>query len=91
MVGLRLGYWLISGMGAPPPLKLMPMGYGRAWVGGMSLVWPLRARNVTLLARPTPGFKPTPNGATPQPKPAGWWLGRFQPTHAPTQAPFLTA
>ncbi|MFS7999917.1 hypothetical protein Hanom_Chr12g01172281 [Helianthus anomalus] len=75
------------------------MGYGGAWVGGMSLVWPLRARHVTLLAllaRPTPGFKPTPQGAppnprpkpTPQPKPPGWWLGRFQPTHAPTQAPW---
>ncbi|MFS7908383.1 hypothetical protein Hanom_Chr01g00082541 [Helianthus anomalus] len=31
------------------------------------------------------------NGATPQPKPPGWWLGRFQPTHAPTQAPYPTA
>ncbi|MFS8033980.1 hypothetical protein Hanom_Chr17g01575861 [Helianthus anomalus] len=43
------------------------------------------------LARPMPGFKPTPMGPrpnpTPQPKPPGWWLGRFQPTHAPTQAP----
>ncbi|KAJ0546761.1 hypothetical protein HanIR_Chr08g0364521 [Helianthus annuus] len=26
--------------------------------------------------------------ATPQPKPPGWWLGRIQPTHAPTQAPY---
>ncbi|MFS7942347.1 hypothetical protein Hanom_Chr06g00487361 [Helianthus anomalus] len=44
------------------------MGYGGAWVGGMSLVWPLRARHVTLLAllaRPTPGFKHTPMGPRP--------------------------
>ncbi|MFS7904695.1 hypothetical protein Hanom_Chr01g00039111 [Helianthus anomalus] len=42
-----------------------------------------------------PGFKPTPMGSrpkpTPQPKPPGWWLGRFQPTHAPTQAPYPIA
>ncbi|MFS7938589.1 putative DNA helicase [Helianthus anomalus] len=31
------------------------------------------------------------NGATPKPKPPGWWLGRFQPTHAPTQAPYPIA
>ncbi|MFS8008035.1 hypothetical protein Hanom_Chr14g01267951 [Helianthus anomalus] len=29
--------------------------------------------------------------ATPKPKPPGWWLGRFQPTHAPTQVPYPTA
>ncbi|MFS7950580.1 hypothetical protein Hanom_Chr07g00584891 [Helianthus anomalus] len=69
----------------------------RAWVGGMSLVWPLRARHVTLLAllaRPTPGFKPTPMGPrpkpTPHPKPPGWWLGHFPPTHAQTLAPYPT-
>ncbi|MFS7943022.1 hypothetical protein Hanom_Chr06g00495391 [Helianthus anomalus] len=74
------------------------MEYGRAWVWGMSLVWPLRTRHVTLLALlacPTPGFKLTPMGSrpklTPQPKPPGWWLARFQPTHAPTQAPYPTA
>ncbi|MFS7950109.1 hypothetical protein Hanom_Chr06g00579451 [Helianthus anomalus] len=98
MVGLGLGHWLTRGMGPPPPLKPTPMGYGGAWVWGMSLVWALRTRHVTLLAllaRPTPGFKPTPMGPrpkpTPQPKPPWWWLGRFQPTHAPTQAPYLTA
>ncbi|MFS7948784.1 hypothetical protein Hanom_Chr06g00563911 [Helianthus anomalus] len=86
MVGLGLGHWLTRGMGAPPPLKPTPMRYGGAWVGGMSLVLPLRARHVTLLAllaRPTPGFKPTPMGPRPKPKPPGWWLGRFQPTQAP--------
>ncbi|MFS7931276.1 hypothetical protein Hanom_Chr04g00354081 [Helianthus anomalus] len=45
-----------------------------------------------LLARPTPGFKPTTMGPhpkpTPQPKPPKWWLGRFHPTLAPTQAPY---
>ncbi|MFS8000844.1 hypothetical protein Hanom_Chr13g01183321 [Helianthus anomalus] len=96
------GVWVVAFVdtwnGSPPPLKPTPMGYGGAWVGGMSLVWPLRARHVTLLAllaRPTPGFKPTPMGLrpkpTPQPKPPGWWLGRFQPTHAPTQAPYPMA
>ncbi|MFS7989722.1 hypothetical protein Hanom_Chr11g01050221 [Helianthus anomalus] len=90
MVGFGLRHWLTRGMGAPPPLKPIGMGYG-----GMSLVWPLRARHVTLLAllvRPTSGFKPMPMGRrhkpTPQPKPPGWWLGRFQPTYAPTQAPY---
>ncbi|MFS7906038.1 hypothetical protein Hanom_Chr01g00054671 [Helianthus anomalus] len=34
-----------------------------------SLVWPLRARHVTLLARPTPGFKPKPQGPRPNPRP----------------------
>ncbi|MFS7937399.1 hypothetical protein Hanom_Chr05g00427091 [Helianthus anomalus] len=42
-----------------------------------SLVWPLRARHVTLLARHTPGFKPNP-------------FGHAQ-THAPTQAPGVMA
>ncbi|MFS7924950.1 hypothetical protein Hanom_Chr03g00278631 [Helianthus anomalus] len=45
------------------------MGYGGAWVGGMSLVWPLRARHVTLLARPMLGFKPKPQGSSPNPRP----------------------
>ncbi|MFS7951902.1 hypothetical protein Hanom_Chr07g00600681 [Helianthus anomalus] len=47
---------------------MVGLGLG-AWVGGMSLVWPLRARHVTLLAplaRPTPGFKPTPMGPRPK-------------------------
>ncbi|MFS7993907.1 hypothetical protein Hanom_Chr12g01099721 [Helianthus anomalus] len=73
--GAWVGVLLIRGMGVPPPLKLMPMGYGGAWVGGMSLIWPLRTRHVTLLARPTPGFKPTSMGPRPkptaQPKPSG--------------------
>ncbi|MFS8034632.1 hypothetical protein Hanom_Chr17g01583401 [Helianthus anomalus] len=87
MVGLGLGHWLTRGMGAPPPLKPMPTGYGGAWVGGMSLVWPWRARHVTLLAllaRPTPGFKPTPMGPRPNPSPRGGGLGVFsQPTPQP--------
>ncbi|MFS8023825.1 hypothetical protein Hanom_Chr16g01456081 [Helianthus anomalus] len=42
-----------------------------------SLVWPLRARNVTLLARPTPGFKPKPQGPRPNPRPRDGDLGVF--------------
>ncbi|MFS7959240.1 hypothetical protein Hanom_Chr16g01456111 [Helianthus anomalus] len=42
-----------------------------------SLVWPLRARHVTLLARPTPGFKPKPQGLRPNPRPRGGDLGVF--------------
>ncbi|MFS7910775.1 hypothetical protein Hanom_Chr02g00110151 [Helianthus anomalus] len=34
-----------------------------------SLVWPLRARHITLLARPMPGFKPKPQGPRPNPYP----------------------
>ncbi|MFS8033400.1 hypothetical protein Hanom_Chr17g01569121 [Helianthus anomalus] len=53
----------------------------------MSLVWPLRARHVTLLAllvRPTPGFKPTPMGPRSNPSPRGGGLGVFsQPTPQP--------
>ncbi|MFS8017045.1 hypothetical protein Hanom_Chr15g01375651 [Helianthus anomalus] len=85
-LGLRfgLGHLLTRGMGVPPPLKPTPMGYGGAWVGGMSLVWPLRARHVTLLARPTPGFKPTPMGPRPNPSPRDDGLGVLpQPTPQP--------
>ncbi|MFS7933581.1 hypothetical protein Hanom_Chr04g00381551 [Helianthus anomalus] len=81
MVELGLVYWLTRGMGAPPPLKLTPMRYNGAWVGGMSLVWPLRAHHVTLLARPTPGFKPTPMGPRPNLSLRGGGLGVFsEPT-----------
>ncbi|MFS7974613.1 hypothetical protein Hanom_Chr09g00870801 [Helianthus anomalus] len=44
-----------------------------------------------LLARPTPGFKPTPMGPRSKPKPPGWCLRRFPPTHPSTQAPYLMA
>ncbi|MFS8017704.1 hypothetical protein Hanom_Chr15g01383551 [Helianthus anomalus] len=46
-----------------------------------SLVWSLRARHVTLLARPTPGFKPKPQWPRPNPRrnpsPRGGDLGVF--------------
>ncbi|MFS7964594.1 hypothetical protein Hanom_Chr08g00752171 [Helianthus anomalus] len=96
MVGLGLGlglrHWLTRGMGALPPLKPTHMGYGGAWVGGMSLVWPLRALHVTLLAHPTPGFKPTSMGPRPNPSPRGDGLGIFsQPTlQRPNPSPNTT-
>ncbi|MFS7914414.1 hypothetical protein Hanom_Chr02g00153091 [Helianthus anomalus] len=48
-----------------------------------SLVCPLIARHVTLLARPTPGFKPKPQGPRPNPRPPGVVAWAFPPTHAP--------
>ncbi|MFS7994036.1 hypothetical protein Hanom_Chr12g01101141 [Helianthus anomalus] len=47
--------------------------------------WPFTNRHVTLLPRPTPGLKPKPQGATPQPKPTrGGDLGVLpQPTPKP--------
>ncbi|KAJ0843410.1 hypothetical protein HanRHA438_Chr15g0691051 [Helianthus annuus] len=60
----------------------------------MGLVWPLRARHVTLLARLTHGFKPKPQGPHPNPRPnpspQGGGLGVFsQPTLQPKpQAPY---
>ncbi|MFS7923484.1 hypothetical protein Hanom_Chr03g00261231 [Helianthus anomalus] len=94
MVGLGLWHWLTRGMGAPLPLKPTPMGYGGAWVGGMSFGLAIESPPCHLtspLARTTPGFKPTPMGPRPKPKPPGWCLGRFTPTHAQTPAPYPTA
>ncbi|MFS8000608.1 hypothetical protein Hanom_Chr12g01180371 [Helianthus anomalus] len=50
-----------------------------------SLVWPLRARHVTLLACPTPGFKPKPQGPRPNPSPRGGDLGVFPQPKPHTQ------
>ncbi|MFS7937996.1 hypothetical protein Hanom_Chr05g00434361 [Helianthus anomalus] len=73
---------------------MVGLGLG-AWVGRYEFSLAIESLPCHLLARPTPGFKPTPMGATPkthaQPKPPGWWLGRFQPTHAQTPAPYSTA
>ncbi|MFS7939533.1 hypothetical protein Hanom_Chr05g00452881 [Helianthus anomalus] len=94
MVGLGLGHWLTRGMGAPPPLKPTPMGYGGAWVGGLGFGLAIESPPCHLtspLACPTPGFKPTPMGSRPKPtpkqKPSGWCLGRFTPTHTQTPRP----
>ncbi|MFS8000127.1 hypothetical protein Hanom_Chr12g01174711 [Helianthus anomalus] len=99
MVGVELGHWLTRGMGVPPLFKPTPMGYGGAWVEGLD--WghefglAIERLSCHLLGRLTPGFKPTPMGPTPkthaQPKPSGWCLGRFTPTHAQTPTPYLTA
>ncbi|MFS7902140.1 hypothetical protein Hanom_Chr01g00007721 [Helianthus anomalus] len=73
--------------GSPPPLKLTPHGVwgGLGW--GHEFALAIESLPCHLLARPTLGFKPTPMGPRPkptsQPKPPGWWLGRFQPTQAP--------
>ncbi|MFS7955918.1 hypothetical protein Hanom_Chr07g00648421 [Helianthus anomalus] len=56
-------------MGVPSPLKPTPMGYGGAWIGGMSFLWPLESLPCHLLARPTPGFKPTLMGPRPNSHP----------------------
>ncbi|MFS7889578.1 hypothetical protein Hanom_Chr00s126020g01813521 [Helianthus anomalus] len=48
-----------------------------------SLVWPLRARHVTLLARPTPGFKPKPQGPRPNSSSPGMMAWAFSPNASP--------
>ncbi|MFS8009470.1 hypothetical protein Hanom_Chr14g01285121 [Helianthus anomalus] len=78
-------------MRAPPPLKPTSMGYGGTWLGSLGLGHEfglaIESMSCHLLARPTPGFKPTPMGPrpkpTPQPKPPEWCLGRFPPTQTP--------
>ncbi|MFS7935912.1 putative aspartate carbamoyltransferase [Helianthus anomalus] len=53
---------------------MVGLGLG-AWVGGHEFGLAIESLTCHLLARPTPGFKPTPMGATPkthaQPKPPG--------------------
>ncbi|KAF5799975.1 hypothetical protein HanXRQr2_Chr07g0310671 [Helianthus annuus] len=86
-VWFGLGYLLTRGMGAPPPPKPMPMGYGGAWVGGLG--WghgfglAIESPPCHLTSPPHTRLQTHANGATPQPKPPEWWLGRFQPTQAP--------
>ncbi|MFS7901085.1 hypothetical protein Hanom_Chr00s167780g01827481 [Helianthus anomalus] len=69
--------------GNPPPLKPTSIGYGGAWVRGLGwgheFALAFESLPCHLLARPTPGFK-----LTPQPKPRGGCLGVFsQPTPQP--------
>ncbi|MFS7984967.1 hypothetical protein Hanom_Chr11g00992861 [Helianthus anomalus] len=76
-LGLGLGHWLTRGMGAPPPLKPTPMGYGGAWVGGMSFGLAIESLPCHLTSPTSPPharLHTYANGATPQ-------------THAQTQAP----
>ncbi|MFS7902101.1 hypothetical protein Hanom_Chr01g00007281 [Helianthus anomalus] len=94
MVGLGLGHWLTRGMGAPPPLKPTPMGYGGALVGGMSFGLAIESLSCHLTSPtslPHARLHTHANGATPKPKLLGWCLGRFTPTHAQTPAPYPTA
>ncbi|MFS8011756.1 hypothetical protein Hanom_Chr14g01312831 [Helianthus anomalus] len=83
-VWIGLGAFLDMWNGSPPPLKLTPMGYGGAWVGH-EFALTIESLPCHLLARPTPGFKPTPMRPrpkpTPQHKPQGGGLDVFsQPT-----------
>ncbi|MFS7915184.1 hypothetical protein Hanom_Chr02g00162321 [Helianthus anomalus] len=78
-----VGAFVDTWNGSPPTLKPTPMGYGGGLGWGHEFALAIESLPCHLLARLTPGFKPTP-----QPKPPGWWLERFQPTHAPTQAPY---
>ncbi|MFS8011691.1 hypothetical protein Hanom_Chr14g01312001 [Helianthus anomalus] len=93
-VGLGLGHLLTRVMGAPTTqTHAHGVWWGLGW--GHEFALAIKSLPCHLLARPTPGFKPTPMGPrpkpTPQPKPPGWWLGRFQPTHAPTQTSYPIA
>ncbi|MFS7950914.1 hypothetical protein Hanom_Chr07g00588811 [Helianthus anomalus] len=84
MVGLRLGlglgHWLTRGIGAPHHSN--PRPWGMVGLGlGHEFGLAIESLPCHLLARPTPGFKPTPMGATPNPSPRGGDLGVLpQPT-----------
>ena len=58
--GAWVGALVDTWNGSPPPLKPKPMGYGGAWVGGHEFGLAIESLPCHLLARPTPGFKPTP-------------------------------
>ncbi|MFS7924093.1 hypothetical protein Hanom_Chr03g00268571 [Helianthus anomalus] len=76
-LGLGLGHWLTRGMTVPLPLKSTPMGYGGAWVGGMSFGLAIESPPCHLTSPTSPPharLQTHANGATPQ-------------THAKTQAP----
>ncbi|MFS8033310.1 hypothetical protein Hanom_Chr17g01568031 [Helianthus anomalus] len=72
-----------------------PTGYGRAWVGdlfrGHEFGLAFESLPCHLLARPTPGFKPTPMGATPkshaQSKPPGMVAWAFLANPHPNPSP----
>ncbi|MFS7918652.1 hypothetical protein Hanom_Chr03g00203641 [Helianthus anomalus] len=88
MVGLELGHLLTRGMGAPPSLKPTTMGYGGGLDWGHEFALAIESLPCHLLARPTPGFKPTSMGPRPNPRPnpspRGGCLGIFsQPTPQP--------
>ncbi|MFS7972165.1 hypothetical protein Hanom_Chr09g00841511 [Helianthus anomalus] len=97
-LGLGLGHWLTRGMGAPPPLIPTPMGYGGAWVRGMSFDLTIESPPCHLTSPTSPPharLQTHANGATPQThaqtQAPGWCLGRFTPTHAQTPVPYPTA
>ncbi|KAJ0469944.1 hypothetical protein HanIR_Chr14g0713391 [Helianthus annuus] len=57
------------------------------------MTWPTKqigGRHIGPLARPTPGFKPKPQGPRPNPSTPGVVAWAFSPTHAPTQVPYPT-
>ncbi|MFS7976349.1 hypothetical protein Hanom_Chr10g00891451 [Helianthus anomalus] len=79
-LGFGLGHLLTYGMGAPHHSNPRPWGMVGLGLGGHEFALDIESLPCHLLARPTP-----------QPKPTRWWLGRFQPTHALTQAPYPIA
>ncbi|MFS8005637.1 hypothetical protein Hanom_Chr13g01239661 [Helianthus anomalus] len=67
------------------------MGYGGAWVGEHEFGLTNEISPCHVVAPPHARAETHAKGVTPKPKPPGWWLRRFLPTHAPTQAPYPTA
>ncbi|MFS7982290.1 hypothetical protein Hanom_Chr10g00961071 [Helianthus anomalus] len=65
------------------------MGYGGAWGVGWGHEFGLAIHSPPchLLARPTPGFKPTPMGPRPNPCPPGMVTWGFFPNPRPNSRP----
>ncbi|MFS7925641.1 hypothetical protein Hanom_Chr04g00287441 [Helianthus anomalus] len=76
--GAWVGALVDTWNGSPPPTTTQTHAHGVWWGLGWGHEFGLAIESLPchLLARPTPGFKPTPMGATPkthaQPKPPGW-------------------
>ncbi|MFS7986338.1 hypothetical protein Hanom_Chr11g01009161 [Helianthus anomalus] len=68
-LGFGLGHLLTRGMGAPPTTQTHAhwVWWGLGW--GHEFALAIESLPCHLLARPTPGFKPTPMGPRPNPSP----------------------